>query len=68
MKPGDLFREAIEPHTVVMLLRIIEVPIISVDGQSVDMTQHAIFLSARGETEVPIHWCYNFMEPVDETR
>ena len=68
MKPGDLFREAIEPHAVVMLLRIIEVPIFSVDGQSVDMTQHAVFLSSRGETEVPIHWCYNFMEPLDETR
>ena len=66
MKPGDLFREAIEPHTVVMLLRIIEVPIISSGGLAVDMTQHAVFLGPLGVTEVPIHWCYNFMEPIDE--
>lgn len=68
MKPGDLFREAIEPHAVVMLLRIIEVPIFSSDGLAVDMTQHAVFLGPQGVTEVPIHWCYNFMEPLDETR
>ena len=66
MRVGDLYRESIEPHTVSMLLRIIEVPIFSVDGQSVDMTQHAIFLGPLGVTEVPIHWCYNFMEPLDE--
>ena len=67
MKPGELWQESIEPHNVVMLLRVIEVPIFSADGLSVDTAQHVIFLSAKGETEVPIHWCYNFMERIDAT-
>jgi len=66
MNPGELWQESIAPHTIAMLLRVIEVPIFSVDGLSVDMTQHVIFLSAKGETEVPIHWCYNFMDRIDE--
>jgi len=67
MKPGELWQETIAPHSVVMLLRVIEVPIFSAVGLSVDTAQHVIFLSEKGETEVPIHWCYNFMERIDAT-
>ena len=67
MKPGEIWRETIEPHTVALVLQVIEVPIFSVDGH-VDTTQHVNFFSVNGLTEVPIHWCYNFMERIDEAR
>lgn len=66
MKPGELWQETIAPHSVAMVLRVIDVPVFTDAGQD-DTIQHVIFLSSKGETEVTIHWCYNFMERIDAT-
>jgi hypothetical protein len=66
MNPGELWQESIAPHNIAMVLRVIDVPVFTVAGQD-DTIQHVIFLSAKGETEVPIHWRYNFMERIDAT-